>query len=46
MFRNFVALEKDPEQVNFIKMRIYGIRDFPDQDQEVKAKYINETEMF
>ena len=46
MFRNSVALEKDPEQVNFIKMRIQGIWDCPDQDQEVGAKHINETEMF
>ena len=45
MFRNSVALEKDPEQVNFIKMRIQGIWDCPDQDQEVGAKHINETEM-
>ena len=35
LFRNFFALEKDPEQVNFIKMRIQGIWDCPDQDQEV-----------
>ena len=46
MFRNSVALEKDPEQVNFIKMRIQGIWDCPDQDQEVGAKHINEIEMF
>ena len=46
LFRNSVALEKDPEQVNFIKMRIQGIWDCPDQDQEVGAKHINETEMF
>ena len=35
MFRNSVALEKDHEQVNFIKMRILGIWDCPEQDQEV-----------
>ena len=46
LFRNSVALEKDLEQVNFIKMRIQGIWDCPDQDQEVGAKHINETEMF
>ena len=46
MFRNCVALEKDPTQVNFIKMRITGIWDCIDQDQEVKAKHINETKMF
>ena len=33
IFKNSVALEKDPEQVNFIKMRIHGIWDCPDQDQ-------------
>ena len=27
-------------------MRIQGIWDCPDQDQEVGAKHINETEMF
>ena len=27
-------------------MRIQGIRDCPNQEQEVKAKHINETEMF
>ena len=46
MFRNSVALEKDPKQVNFIKMRIQGIWDFPDQNQEVGTKHINKTEMF
>ena len=46
MFKNSVTLEKDPEQVNFIKMRIQGIWDCLDQDQEVGAKHINETEMF
>ena len=46
MFRNSIALEKDSEQVNFIKMRIQGIWDCPDQDQEVGAKHINETERF
>ena len=35
-----------PEQVNLIKMRIQGIWDCPNQDQEVGAKHINETEMF
>ena len=46
MIRNSVALEKDLEQVNFIKMRIQGIWGCPDQDQEVGAKHINETQMF
>ena len=46
MFRNSVALEKDHEQVNFIKMRIQGIWDWLDQDQEVGVKHINETKMF
>ena len=39
-------MEKDPSQVNFIKMRIQGIWDCPDQDQEVRVKHINKTEMF
>ena len=46
MFRNSVTLEKNPEQINFIKMRIHGIWDCPKQDQEVGAKHINEIEMF
>ena len=46
MFRNCVAMEKDHEQVNYIKMRIQGIWDCPDQDQEVGAKDINENERF
>ena len=46
MLKNSVALEKDPEQVNFIKMRIQGIWDCLDQDQEVGTKHINESEMF
>ena len=46
LFRNSVALEKDPQQVNFIKMRVQGIWDCPDQDQEVGAKHIKEIEMF
>ena len=37
------VVQEDPEQVNFIKMRIQGIWDCPDQDQEVGAKHINET---
>ena len=45
MFRNCVALE-DPEQVNYINMRIQGFWDCPDQDQEVRAKHINETKRF
>mgnify|MGYP000123099338 CR=1 FL=1 len=46
MFRNSIALENDPDQVNLIKMRIKRIWDCPDKDQEVRAKHINETEMF
>ena len=46
MFKNSIALEKEPEQVNFIKMRIQGIWDCSDQDREVGAKHINEIEMF
>ena len=46
MFRNYVVLEKDPEQGNFIKMRMQGMWDCLLQDQEVGAKHINETERF
>ena len=45
MFRNYVAFKNDPSQVIFIKTRIHGIWDCLDQDQEVGAKHINETEM-
>ena len=38
--------ERPGEQVNFIKMRIQGIWDYPDQDKEVGAKHINDYEMF
>ena len=42
LFRNCVALEKDLDQVNFIKMRIHGIWDYYlEQDQEVGEKHIN-----
>ena len=46
MFNNYIALEKDSEQANFIKMRIQGIWDCPNQDQQVGAKHINETQRF
>ena len=46
LFRNAIALEKDDEQVNFIKMRIQGLWECPDQDQEVGAKHIDSTERF
>ena len=44
IFKKSVTLEKDPKQVKFIKMRIQGIWDCLDQDQEVG--HINETKMF
>ena len=46
MFQKCVTFEKDPKQVNFIKMIIQGIWNCPDQNQEVGAKHINQTEMF
>ena len=46
IFWNYVALEKDPSPVNFIKMRIQGIWDCLDQDQEFGTNHINETKMF
>ena len=35
-----------PRASELHQMRIQGIWDCPDQDQEVGAKHINETEMF
>ena len=46
LFRNAIALEKDEEQVNFFKMRIQGLWECPDQDQEMGAKHIDSTERF
>ncbi len=44
MFRNCISLEKDEAQVSFIKMRINGIWECPDADQEVGAKHVGDTE--
>jgi hypothetical protein len=40
LFKNVIALEKDEEQVNFIKMRIQGLWECPDEDLEVGVKHI------
>ena len=44
LFRNSVALEKDEEQVSFFNMRIKALRECLDQDEEVGAKHIADTE--
>ena len=46
LFRNTVALEKDDEQVNFINMRIKALWECCDEDEEVGAKHIADTERF
>ena len=46
LFRNTVALEKDEEQVVFINMRIKALWECLDQDEEVGAKHIVDTEKF
>ena len=46
LFRNTVALEKDEEQVCFINMRIKALWECPDQDEEVGAKHVADTERF
>ena len=46
LFRNIVPLEKDEEQVVFINMRIKALWECPDQDEEVDAKHITDTERF
>ena len=46
LLRNIVALEKDEEQVVFINMRIKALWECPDQDDEVGAKHIADTERF
>ena len=46
LFRNTIALEKDEEQVSFINMRIKALWECPDQDEEVGAKHIADTERF
>jgi hypothetical protein len=39
-------LEKDEEQVMFINMRIKALWECPDQDEEVGAKHLADTERF
>ena len=46
LFRNSVALEKDEEQVSFINMRIKALQECLDQDEEIGAKNIADTERF
>ena len=46
LFCNTVALEKDEEQASFINMRIKALQECPDQDEEVGAKHIADTERF
>ena len=46
LFRNTVALEKDEDQVIFINMRIKALWECLDQDEEVGAKHIADTERF
>ena len=46
LFRNTIALEKDEEQVIFINMRIKALWECQDQDEEVSAKHIADTERF
>ena len=46
MFGNCISLEKDEAQVSFIKMRINGIWECPDADQEVGAKHVGDTERY
>ena len=45
LFRNIVPLEKDEEQVVFINMRIKALWECPDQDEEVDAKHITDTDI-
>ena len=46
LFWNTVAVEKDEEQVCFINMRTKALWECPDQDEEVGAKHIADTEWF
>ncbi|KAH7404473.1 hypothetical protein KP509_15G027200 [Ceratopteris richardii] len=46
MFRHCIAMEKDDAQVSFIRMRINGLNECPDEDQEVGRKHIADTERF
>ena len=46
LFWNYVALEKDEEQVKLINMRLRALWECPDQDEEVGAKHIADTKRF
>ncbi|KAH6557349.1 hypothetical protein KP509_1Z120000 [Ceratopteris richardii] len=46
MFRHCIAVEKDDAQVSFIRMRINGLNECPDEDEEVGRKHIADTERF
>ena len=46
LFHNSVAVEKDEEQVSFINMRLKALWECLDQDGEVGAKHIADTERF
>ena len=46
LFRNSVALEKGEDQVTFINMRIKALQECLDQDEEIGAKNIADTERF
>ena len=46
LFWNTIALGKDEEEVSFINMRINALWEGPDQDKEVRAKHIVDTERF
>ena len=46
LFHNSVALEKDEEQVSFINMRIKALWECFNQDEELGAKHIADTERF
>ena len=46
MFRNCISLEKDEAQVSYNKMRINGIWECPDADQEVGAKHVGDTKRY
>ena len=46
MFHNCISLEKDEGRVIFIKMRINGIWECPDGDQQVGVKHFGDTKRY
>ena len=46
LFQNIMALEKEKEHVSFTNMKIKALWECPDQDEEVGAKHIADTERF